>query len=291
MKVMIDAFIFFDELELLEFRLRELATVVDTFVLVESNLTHSGHQKPLYFAENKHRFQAYGDRIVHVVHEGSLEKDIDAWCRERAQRNAILQGLEQAGAKPDDYVIISDCDEVPRADLLIQIKHHGFNIFVDPQNTKYIFNLSPFSVDEYNFDNEVFGLLQEFYYYNLECVHDSSIWWQSRIATYRKLLEFGQPEIVRRLDLGKQYFGFAGWHFSFFGGPARIANKIRSYSHQEYNTDEFLDINGIDSSIVNCQDIFGRSFIKLKHVALESNTNLPHNYKMLENFNSRRDII
>jgi len=71
MTSMIDTFLFFDELELLEFRLRELDAVVDTFVLVESDLTFSGREKRLHFEENKQRFSAYEDRIVHVIHEAS----------------------------------------------------------------------------------------------------------------------------------------------------------------------------------------------------------------------------
>jgi len=280
-KIMFDAFTFFDEFDLLEFRLRELDTAVDTFVLVESDLTHSGKEKPLYFAENKKRFQAYAHRIVHVVYEASRESDIDPWCREKGQRNAILQGLERAGARPDDYVIISDCDEVPRADLLRQIKHHGFNIFVEPENAKYLCHLGSISVDNYRFDEEVFGFLQDFYYYNLECTHHNEIWWQSRILTYRKLLEIGQPDNVRRLDLGKQYYSHAGWHFSFFGGPAEIAHKIRSYAHQEYNKDEYLDIQSIEDSIGACKDLFGRGSINLKHLPLAENHNLPDNYEML----------
>lgn len=286
MTAMIDAFLFSDELELLEFRLTELDEVVDTFVLVESDVTFSGQEKPLHFEENKQRFSAYEDRIVHVIHEGSRERDADAWNRETAQRNAIMDGLERACPDEDDYVIISDCDEVPRADLLAQIKRHGFNIFVEPDNKKYLFNLGPFAVDEYRFEDEVFGLLQEYYYYNLECLHLDSIWWQSRILPYRRLLEFGQPEIVRRLDIEKQYYGHAGWHFSYFGGSDRIAKKIRSFSHQEYNTPEYLDTNNIQAAIRNRKDLFGRDGIKLQHLPLEANHNLPVHYEMLLNFGS-----
>ena len=55
MKV-IDCFTFFNELDLLEFRLKFLDQHVDMFVVAESNLTHSGKPKPYYFEENKKRF-------------------------------------------------------------------------------------------------------------------------------------------------------------------------------------------------------------------------------------------
>ena len=44
----IDTFTFFNELELLEFRLRLLDGYVDHFVIAESNLTHAGDPKPLF---------------------------------------------------------------------------------------------------------------------------------------------------------------------------------------------------------------------------------------------------
>ena len=47
--MVIDCFIFFNELEMLEFRLEELNEHVDYFVLVESNLTHTGIEKELFY--------------------------------------------------------------------------------------------------------------------------------------------------------------------------------------------------------------------------------------------------
>jgi len=44
-----DCFIFFNELDLLEIRLKTLDKVVDYFVLVEADKTHRGKKKPLYY--------------------------------------------------------------------------------------------------------------------------------------------------------------------------------------------------------------------------------------------------
>ena len=52
-----DSFIFFNELDLLEMRLNILNDVVDYFVLTESPWTVSGNSKPLYYQENKDRFE------------------------------------------------------------------------------------------------------------------------------------------------------------------------------------------------------------------------------------------
>ena len=62
-----DCFNFFNELDLLEIRLNTLKDSVDYFVIVESNVTHSGQFKPLYYEENKERFKSFEDKIIHYV--------------------------------------------------------------------------------------------------------------------------------------------------------------------------------------------------------------------------------
>ena len=54
-----DTFIFYNELDLLEIRLRELYDHVDVFVLVESNLTLTNHPKPYIFEESQERFRPW----------------------------------------------------------------------------------------------------------------------------------------------------------------------------------------------------------------------------------------
>ena len=43
--MIIDTFMFFNEKELLELRLKYLNSVVDCFVIVEANITHQGKEK------------------------------------------------------------------------------------------------------------------------------------------------------------------------------------------------------------------------------------------------------
>lgn len=64
----VDAVIFFIELDLLEIRIRELESVVDKFVILESNGTFTGHAKETVFANNRSRFNFISaDRIIHDV--------------------------------------------------------------------------------------------------------------------------------------------------------------------------------------------------------------------------------
>ena len=42
-----------------------------------------------------------------------------------------------------------------------------------------------------------------------------------------------------------------------------ISNKIKSFAHQEFNKENFTDVNKIEK-IVNMSDIFGRDYIYKK---------------------------
>ena len=97
---------------MLDIRLRELDTVVDRFVLVEATRTHSNRPKPLYYAENRARYAAFADKIIHVVVEDTPDTT-NAWAIERFQRDCILRGLHNC--RPDDIILMSDVDEIPRA--------------------------------------------------------------------------------------------------------------------------------------------------------------------------------
>jgi beta-1,4-mannosyl-glycoprotein beta-1,4-N-acetylglucosaminyltransferase len=128
-----DCFTFYDELDLLELRLAELAEVVDRFVLVEAKRTFQGNPKPLVFEQAKGRFAKWSAKIEHVIvdfptplprlsHKSRSKTNkvrAEAWDREFYQRNQIMRGLSDA--RPDDIVIVSDSDEILRREIIEKI--------------------------------------------------------------------------------------------------------------------------------------------------------------------------
>ena len=107
-----DCFILYNELDLLELRLRELEGVVDRFVLVEAPVTFSGVPKPLLCHENRRRFSKWRSKIRHVV-VNDMPTGKDPWAHENHQRSAIVRGIPDAS--PSDGIILSDGDEIPSA--------------------------------------------------------------------------------------------------------------------------------------------------------------------------------
>jgi beta-1,4-mannosyl-glycoprotein beta-1,4-N-acetylglucosaminyltransferase len=106
----IDCFTFFNELEMLEFRLTELDPYVDKFVIIESTKTFTGKPKPLYYNLNKYKFKDWHHKIIHKIvydmpislNQDEIDKlvslpeirDIN-WVREHHQRRQIGDVLEK----------------------------------------------------------------------------------------------------------------------------------------------------------------------------------------------------
>jgi beta-1,4-mannosyl-glycoprotein beta-1,4-N-acetylglucosaminyltransferase len=114
----IDTFSFNKELDFLELRLNELKDVVDFHILAESKWTQHGDPKPLYFNENKARFEKWAYKLIHVIVEDKPEV-VEARENEDHLRNCIatrgLALLEQrTKLHDDDIFMIFDMDELPR---------------------------------------------------------------------------------------------------------------------------------------------------------------------------------
>lgn len=201
----VDVIMFNREFEVLELRLHELVDVVDTFVIVESDRSHSNQPKPLYFLENKERFAAFLPKIVHVVHTSNYT---DPYARENAQRlEGYQQGIREAGVAEGDLVIVADADEIPRASVIRTLRMcSGF-----PDNI---------------------CLASRSYYLSFEFQH-ISFWHYPNVVTYKPSSppQAGQPIGGFRYDAGV-CIADAGWHCSYcFDDAERVLNKLASTMH------------------------------------------------------------
>jgi beta-1,4-mannosyl-glycoprotein beta-1,4-N-acetylglucosaminyltransferase len=124
---------------MLNYRLNILDKVVDYFVLVESTHTHVGKEKPLFYNENKHLFEKFNHKIIHIVVDDfphkypniNIEKQ-EQWINERFQRDCISRGIDKLNLTGEDIITITDLDEIPNPNILTQIKNNiiivGINI-------------------------------------------------------------------------------------------------------------------------------------------------------------------
>ena len=108
-----DCFTFYNEFELLELRLQALWDVVDCFVIVEANRKHNGEPKIFNFWEQQADFKEFLPKIRFIPADLSNVPFSGAgdWSIENAQRNAIMNGLDDA--QPDDLIMSSRSPSCP----------------------------------------------------------------------------------------------------------------------------------------------------------------------------------
>lgn len=246
-----DCFTFFNELDLLEIRLNVLKDVVDKFVLVEADCTFTNHPKPLFFNENKGRFDAFADRIIHVIVKDHPPFKT-AWHYESHQRNAISRGL--VGAKPDDTILISDVDEIPRPEVIKRFNgHRGIVSFRQRYYAYYM-----------NFDN-----VRRVNWCGTKMLsyHDFQHCFDGIKVIDNEILPLDVNEgttanKIRCRNLPRSRGGThiahnGGWHFTCLGGAKAVAAKMRSFSHQEYNPgDDKIDEQSIAKIIASGNGTF-----------------------------------
>ena len=254
----IDCFVFNSELDMLEFRLTELDDVVDIFILVESTKTFTGLPKDLNFHLNKKRFSKWLHKIhYHVVDNlptGSSYED--NWSRGFFQKNSIKIPLSQLSLNPKDIIILSDVDEIPDSRVIKHFKDNSIPM-------------------------DAVSLSQDWYYYNLTTRMNVPPQVKAKCFYYKVMTSNPKmtPEAIRNQDWFR--IENAGWHFSFFMSVDEIIKKIKSYEHQEFNTDEITNPKKLLKRIKEGKDIFpGReesnSFFQLP---IKDNPHLPKNYK------------
>lgn len=212
-----DGFTFFNELELLELRLHQHAPFVDAFILVEAKETFRGDPKPLYYEENKQRFQKFHDKIIHIVvdkipadgHQGASA----FWHREAIQRNSIFQGLKSADLT--DIVIISDADEILHEKIF-----------------RFLLNR------DLSRKSGIKSVEQDLFYYHMN--YQSKEGWVGPVICRKKdlLVETAHDLRSRRHSFSRIH---GGWHFSYLGGGERIQKKVGAYS--EIIFDDLLQLD------------------------------------------------
>jgi len=236
--MIIDSFMFFNEFDILEGRLEYLYDVVDRFVIVESNRSHTCKPKPLYFKQNQARYKKYMDKIVHVVYKNMNTSTPNAWIHENAQRNYMLEGLNDC---PDDaWVMIGDVDEIPDKKKLVSI-------------------LEIITNDKQYGTTERFSFQQRMFYYNFN--QFNSIWWRGTQLAKNRLVKEMMPQFVRdrRTDKDLLVINDSGWHLTYWGQPETIRYKIENFAHQEYNDEQYKSLDHIQESMKKGKDLFDRS--------------------------------
>ena len=235
-----DCFQYFNEDHIVDLRLHILDKFVDHFIISESTKTHQGKDKKINFDKNnfpkfKHKIKLiiadYKEDINFEKHTGG-ESPI-----EKHQRNRLIDGIKEAS--PEDLIILSDSDEIPDLTKIPQIDKSKKFIAFSQKMFMYKLNLQ--NLDESNWIG-------------------SKITKRKNITSMQKLrdLKFKKYPFWR-IDKRNLQIINGGWHFSYLQTPEQIINKIKSFSHGEYDNNT-ISKKVIEEKILKNEDIFSRGY-------------------------------
>jgi beta-1,4-mannosyl-glycoprotein beta-1,4-N-acetylglucosaminyltransferase len=252
-----DVFTFLNELDLLEIRLEMLNNHVDKFVIIECVETFSGRPKPLYYEENKKRFEKFHHKIIHHITYDPpksfedlklriIDPNIDDltkqiceqaltstnvppgelhWLKEFYQKEVLRRAL--LNLEDEDLCFVGDLDEIWNPELIYNIK-----------------------------DDKIYKLKQ--LVYSLYLDNRSNEPWAGTLLTKYKNIKNGCLNHLRTASKTQyEYIENGGWHFTFMGGKNQIKLKLESYGHQEYNNE--WTKSQIENNLVLNKDVLGRN--------------------------------
>ena len=251
-----DCFMYFDEDIVLDVRLNYLDKYIDQFIIIESEYNHKGEKRTPLFDINK--FKRFKNKIKYILTNDippgieNLKVDdnkseiyrksiFNAWKRENLQRNHISEGLSDA--QEEDWVIISDLDEIPNLSG-IKLKDINDNfVFFKQDMMYYKFNLR---LENYTWIGSKACKMK-----NLESpqwirdIKDRKYnWW--RVDTYFSKRKYSNILFVEN----------GGWHFSYLKKPKDIEKKLKSYLHHiDYDMNPVGE-KGIQEMINNKKTIY-----------------------------------
>tara|TARA_B100000989_G_scaffold278203_1_gene239764 strand:+ start:12466 stop:13446 length:981 start_codon:yes stop_codon:yes gene_type:complete len=279
--MIVDAFIFNNEKDILKARLNYLNNHVDYFVIVESNNTFTGINKKLILKdfikknfkhlehkilifENKIKISCKSDllfknnkilkenspslnRVLKMGDQATSKKEIA--LNETYQRELIKIAINKFIKNKNAIIIVSDLDEIPKVNFVKKL-----NSLKEDQI--YYADMKQF-VHSTNFQ-----LMEKW----IGCVgFRKSLINKYSIYYFRFMLKHQNNYLIPYKVIPN-----AGWHLTSFGSIEMIKRKLSSWGHWELNT--ILNRIFLSYRIKRGFDIFGRNK-KILYIA--KNSDLP----------------
>jgi len=276
----IDSIFFYDEIEMLYFRLSELDEYVNEFIIMECEMDFKGNPKPLNYLQNIDMFKKWEDKITYIpipqidiVDLQSLYETID-FSKKFKKNNEIIEkndlrffqittligNLLDKSLDYDDLILISDVDEIPDLSKSNLFKSHlkfGPILF---RQTNFIWSTKYFNVIP---NMGTLGI--QF----------------SRLIT--------NPDMLYRAYFNKSIFSSEnfeiidnGFHFSHFYSLEKTIKKLELLHDENFN----YPLDKLNEKIKYCYEnliSIKRNFEDKDYSLIEYNGVLPKKIHLLEN--------
>lgn len=287
--MIIDTFPFNKDFNALEIRYQELKETVDVFVASEASFTHSGLPKELYLTSASAIRKMMGNQLV-VLAAKKKPLTRNPRTREMLQRQEITKFLRTLNLSESDLIIHSDCDEIPRAKVIEDLRFQNTTIDAILELDNYANYLNARDgvwprgrVQSFSQFQSIQHMRADIFIYKASKYRRHRLpfmrltdFWSSKRFPFNKL-----PEFIRLRDF--QVVKSGGWHFNNLIEESEIIRKIESSSHVEWNTKE-IKLNAIKNYKNACDIYTGK-----KHQIVTIDQNYPRS--VFENLDRWKPFI
>jgi beta-1,4-mannosyl-glycoprotein beta-1,4-N-acetylglucosaminyltransferase len=228
----IDCFLFYNELDMLEFRLTELNEHVDYFIILDSDFDFAGNKKDSMFELNKNRFDSWKEKIIRI---DCPELTIELFNQINTEKYPQYKNLSTDIINKDIiifYMMIKLIETLPQ----LELDFEDIIMFSD--------------IDEIP-DFTTLDLIGDYLLFNSIILRQKRFFWTTKYID--KDLSFGtschqHTKILRnplvldhfyKLKSNKKFsnntFLDSGWHFSHFEDLGNLHKKLELINNREYS--------------------------------------------------------
>ena len=241
--MIVDTFIFNNDFNALKIRLNELNNVVDYFLISESAYSHSGLKKELFLTENIDAISEFMNKVI-IVADHNKHFTRNPRIREQIQRQKLNSHIRQLCKFNSDLIIHSDCDEIPRAESILQLQNQSdVNCILEMRNFSNALNLeygtwARCRVVSFNNFKSIQSLRQDIFVKEAlkQKRRNLPFIFVPDYFTTRKFGLWKMPVFTKEQTV--EIIPNSGWHFGNLFGAEEIIAKIENSCHVELNTPE-----------------------------------------------------
>ena len=228
----IDCFLFYNELDMLEFRLTELNEHVDYFIILDSDFDFAGNKKDSMFELNKNRFDSWKEKIIRI---DCPELTIELFNQINTEKYPQYKNLSTDIINKDIiifYMMIKLIETLPQ----LELDFEDIIMFSDIDEIPDFTTLD--LIGDYLLFNSII-LRQKRFFWTTKYI-DKDLSFGTSCHQYTKISR--NPLVLDhfyKLKSNKKFsnntFLDSGWHFSHFEDLGNLHKKLELINNREYS--------------------------------------------------------
>ncbi len=228
----IDCFLFYNELDMLEFRLTDLNEHVDYFFILDSDFDFAGNKKDSIFELNKNRFDSWKEKIIRI---DCPELTIELFNQINTEKYTQYKNLSTDIINKDNiifYMMIKLIERLPQ----LELDFEDIIMFSDIDEIPDFTTLD--LIDDYLLFNSIILRQKRFFwttkYIDKDLSFGTSCHQYTRIARNPLVLDHFY-KVKSNKKFSNNSFLDSGWHFSHFEDLGNLHKKLELINNREYS--------------------------------------------------------